>query len=301
MRSSIYRPADVLAALAILVVPAALVSVASASGQQAQELEPGVQYTGETRLQAAEYGISFVLPQGWVGALPPDAEFFIMQSAPLQAYVLAGIDELTLGEAQRLMADDIDVGDGILLRPAGEVTTEAALLVADYSVSGTPEPLEARVTTIIGDHGYGVFFIAAAVPGDIGAVNDAVEQMSNSVSLVAPVAAPAPEAGSWQEQLAGRKLSYFYTTTGYTEEDYMWLCADGSYFRSANSGGFGGGASGAFQSQYGGRWQASGDAQSGTLSIQYNDGSTASYTLTIEDEKLYLDGSRWFREQTDCR
>ena len=284
---------------AVAIVTASLASAAGAA-QRVQEIEPGVRYTGEVRLQAAEYGVSFVLPQGWAGGLPEGFDFFVMESPSFQAYVLAGIEELTLVEAQRLMAGEIDLGDGAVMHPAGDVTTQGVLLEADYTVSGTPDPLRGRVTTIIGDHGYGVFFIAAAAADDFESVRSAVERMSASVSLVAPVAAPAPPPGSWQQQLAGRKLSYFFTRSGYTEEEYLWLCPDGRFFRSMNSGGFGGGASGAFQSQNGGRWEASGNAQSGILSLSYNDGASATYALSIEDDKLFLDGSRYFREVTDC-
>jgi len=294
-----FRPQRLLGGLAAAFV---LLGVGLPAGaQQVQEIQPGVEYRGATTLQAPEFGISFLLPAGWVGGLPPDSEFFIMQHPSYQAYVLASLDELTLTEAQQLMAAPINLGDGIVMRPAGEVATEGVTLRADYSVSGTPQPLEGQVVTIIGDHGYSAYFVVAAAPDDFEAVKAAVVNMSESVRLTAPVAAPAPAAGSWQEQLAGKKLSWFYTTSGYTEEDYMWLCPDGRFFRSADSGGFGGGASGAFSGRYAGRWEASGNAQVGTLTLQYNDGDVGSYELTIEDEKLYLDGKRWFREYTDCR
>lgn len=289
-------PAGLLAAMLFTAA-----SPVPAGAQQAVEIEPGVQYQGATVLQAPEYGISFTLPAGWAGMLPPGIEYFVMQHRSLQAYVLAGLDELTLSEAQQLMSENIDLGDGIVMWPAGEVTTEGVTIKADYSVSGAPQPLQGQVTTIIGDHGYSMYFVIAAAPADFEATKAEVERMSASVRLVPPAAAPAPAAGSWQEQLAGRKLSHFYTASGYTEENYIWLCGDGRFFRSANSGGFGGGASGAFSSRYAGRWDASGDAVSGTLTLTYNDGSTTTYTLTIEDEKLFLDGGRYFREPADCR
>lgn len=272
---------------------------------QGVDIEPGVQYRGETTLRALEYGVSFVLPAEWAGVLPPDAEMFVMQGLTFEAYILAGIEEMTLAEAQGLMAEEIDVGDGIVLHPAGAVTTDGSLLVADYSVTGAANPLIGQVVTIIGDHGFGIYFVAATEPDNRERLREAVTRISASVKLTDPVpAATEPEAGDvggWEQQLRGKKLSYFYTRTGYTEEDYLWLCADGRFYRSANSGGFGGGASGAFASQYGGRWQATGDAAGGTLRLAYNDGSTASYALSIEEEKLYLDGSRYFREVTDCR
>ncbi|NNE07506.1 MAG: hypothetical protein HKN20_02980, partial [Gemmatimonadetes bacterium] len=112
---------------------------------------------------------------------------------------------------------------------------------------------------------------------------------------------PGHPSGNWAAELTGRKLTYFFTRTGYTEEDYIWLCADGRFYHSMQGGGFGGGASGAFASSNGGRWSASGGAGAGALTLQYNDGQSATYALSLEGTKLFLDGKRYFREATDCR
>ena len=279
-----------------------LPTVALAGHASAQRIEPGVQYRGQTTLEAPEYGATFILPAGWAGVLPPDAEFFVMQSTTYQGYIFAGIDELTLSEARARMSGEIDVGD-VVLRPAGEVRVEGSALTADYAISGSQMPLLGRVTTLVGDHGYGIFLIATATTEHIEPLREVVGKVIRSVRLSKPVsvATSAGTTGDWTEQLSGRKLSYFFTRTGYTEGDYLWLCANGRFFRSSNSGGFGGGASGAFESKNGGRWEASGGGNGGTLTLIYNDGSTARFTLTIREERLFLDESRYFREATDCR
>ena len=64
------------------------------------------------------------------------------------------------------------------------------------------------------------------------------------------------------------------------EQDYFWLCPGGRFFRSFNSGGFGGGASGAFESGNGGVWRVSGSLDGGELLLTFNDSSTARYRLT---------------------
>jgi hypothetical protein len=177
-------------------------------------------------------------------------------------------------------------------------------LTADYSITGAQAPLAGQVTAIVGDHGYGIYFIAASEPGTMDQVRAVVGAIRGSLVLTEPgppvAAAPAP-GGAWAEQLRGRKLSHFFTRTGYTEEDYIWLCPDGRFFRSVNLGGFGGGASGAFASRNAGRWEASGSGGGGTLVLVYNDGRTARIALTLEGEKLLPDGGRYFREATDCR
>lgn len=79
----------------------------------AQRIEPGVRYQGETRLEAPEYGVSFVLPAGWTGVFPPDGEHFVMTATAYEAYILAGVEEMTVAEALDLMRGNIELGDGI--------------------------------------------------------------------------------------------------------------------------------------------------------------------------------------------
>jgi hypothetical protein len=284
-----------------LFAPLLLTTICCAS-IRAQQIEPGVQYHGPTTLQAPEYGAAFILPAGWSGMLPPDGDFFVMQSATVQGYIFAGIDELTLTQAQRLMSADINLGD-VVLKPAGEVRVDSSRLAAEYSIVGSRTPLVGQVTTIVGDHGYGIFFIAAAAPDGIEPIRAAVGMITASVRLTGPASSGATSTATsdWAEQIGGRKLSHFFTRTGYTEEDYLWLCHDGRFYHSFNSGGFGGGASGAFESKDGGRWEVSGTSEQGALRLAYNDGRTSRITLSVQEEKLYLDGKRYFREATDCR
>ncbi len=284
----------------LLPIVAQMLSVTHSA--HAQSIESGVQYRGPTTLSAPDYGATFELPAGWSGVLPPDGELFVMQSATLAGYMFAGIEELTLSQAQTLMGEPIDLGD-VVLTPSGEVHAEGSVLTGNYTISGSQSPLVGHVTTVVGDHGWGVFVIAAGTNEQIVPLRDVAATIIRSVRLSPPVstAGPANATNDWSQQLRGRKLSHFFTRSGYTEEDYIWLCTDGRFFRSLNSGGFGGGASGAFESKNAGRWEASGNGSTATLTLVFNDGTTTSFALSIQDEKLFLDGSRYFREATDCR
>ncbi len=284
---------------------ASLFALVPGSPAPAQDIAPGVQYTGQATLSAPEYGASFVLPAGWVGMLPEGGEFFVMRSQQFDAYIFAAIDEMTVEAARKAMGEPIALGDGLVLRPSGPVQAAGRVLTADYDVAGARQPLAGHVRTTVGEHGLGLSLIAAAEPEHASRLRDAVRTIGESLTLARPApepaAAPPPRGGgAWADALRGRKLSYFFTRTGYTEEDYLWLCPDGRFFHSAQSGGFGGGASGAFQSSNAGRWSASGPPGEGTLVLSYNDGRTARYALTLDGTKLFLDGKRYFRESSGC-
>ena len=271
-----------------------------------QEIQQDVEYRGQTILKSTPYGISFMLPSGWSGIYPANSDFFIMKSQSFDGYIFVATDKMTLEQAKQTMSQPVDLGDGIIFQPKGKVKNNPAQqLEATYNVSGSQNPLSGIIKTIIGEYGWGISFIAASSPKDINKIHGDLDKIISSLKLTNPdqnkPSASSDSNSPWFEQLNGRKLSHFYTATGYTEEDYIWLCGNGYFYKSFNSGGFGGGASGAFQSKNGGRWSVSGPLQQGTLILMYNDGSTARYQLTHEETKLFLDGKRYFRETANCQ
>lgn len=282
----------------------ALTAIASALNAPAVEIQPNVQYAGEKTLESSQYGVSFMLPAGWAGVLPADGEFLVMKSQGFEGYIFTGIRKMTVAEAQQSMGQEMALGDGIIFHPKGRVRVREAVLEAEYRISGSQSPLVGHIRTIVGKYGWGLFFMAASAARDVSKMESALSKISGSVTLSEPKnpTLPPPSAGSspWVEHLTGRKLSHFFTRSGYTEEVYIWLCPSGHFYRSFNSGGFGGGASGAFQSKNAGGWSVSGDLDAGMLLLAYNDGSKARYTLTHEGTKIFLNGKRFFRETADC-
>lgn len=263
---------------------------------QATVLTPGKRYTGPEHLTEPSLGIGFTVPESWVGALPQGSEFFIMAPADEAGYIFVGADEMTLAEALTTMSQDIPLGNGITLRPTGKPSQDGKRLSAQYAVSGAPQPLKARATTVVGERGLGLFFIAVYPEQRAPEFTGAVESLVTSIRWSAPVA-PPPTPADGGFELAGKKLTRFYTGSGYSETQYLYLCNSGQFYHDFNGGGYGWNASGAFQSNSRGRWQVNGNQ----LVLNYADGSRSAYNLSINGSKFMMDGKRWFREASDCR
>jgi hypothetical protein len=155
-----------------------------------------------------------------------------------------------------------------------------------------------------------VAFLALAGAHALAPLEAVVQALADGATLGAPSTASGGSAAatgsrqSWQEYLRGKYIVRYHTTTGYTDEQHLWLCSDGSFARRGAAGGFGGGASGASQSDGTGRWEASGAGAEGTLVLHYGDGSEARYALWWDYEKnqLFLDGKRWLHDTNErCR
>ena len=174
---------------------------------------------------------------------------------------------------------------------------------------------------MLGKHGVSVALIGLGFSAD--EPGKTLAKLTKSVRFQAPQQAQQSQAGvvsggsgqKWSDYMRGRYIVYYYTGSGYHEEDHIWLCSDGSYYRSNSSGGFGGGASGAFGGKAAGRWDVNGTLPGdGILTLTTGPGvsqgsttfgdwsetrgpSQASFRLSLQNNKLYLDGSKWFRDK----
>lgn len=313
--STTVRTVLVAAALGAALGAAALTAAA------AVEIQAGQIYTGGTRLEVSEYGVAFTLPTGWRGAalvLEDGTEAFQMQpETDPNVLLLAVGDEGSRTELVQRMAGPIPLGGGLALSPSGAISERGSAIAQSYQVVGSPTPLAAYGEGLAGSHGIAVAYLLIASPESISAWKGALQSVTDSTRLGAPAGAgggaPGAGAGStaggaaagsqqtWEDYLKGKYIVRYFTRTGYTDEEHIWLCSNGSFQRRGAAGGFGGGASGAFQSDSTGRWTATGAGEHGTLTLRYGNGQVGEYQLRwdFQNSHLYVDGKRWYHDKNE--
>lgn len=299
------RTARRLSELAMSIACLLAVFALSARPVFAVEITPGQIYEGGTSLTASNVGVTFSVPSGWRAALPAGSEALVMERVTGGAMILVMAEEVSKAEMRQEMGQNVDLGGGAFLQPLAPPSERAdGVLTADYQLLGGQVPGQGAAYTRIGPSGVGVVFFAIDTGGDRGA-RDRALRLVDGVRFSAPVAAtPAGGEGAapWSDYMRGRYLARYYTGSGYHEKTELWLCSDGSFHRSGDAGGFGGGASGAWAGSSAGRWTANGTQPAqGQLKLQTEEG-VATYTLTLQDGKLYLDDTQWLRGDNEfCR
>ena len=93
----------------------------------------------------------------------------------------------------------------------------------------------------------------------------------------------------------GYKLHYITSSTGYSNEEEIDLCAEGSFAKTGGGGAIGGRVSGTWQDSGSGQWSIS----RGELLLNYPNGQVESYEISLDGTKLLLNGYRYFRVATD--
>lgn len=162
----------------------ALLCTASAAGT-AVELEIGKTYTGGERIEAKAYGLSFTVPEGWSGLLPPGGTFFAM-TPDNRTFVFATAEPGSVQDAQGSLSQPLPLGNGIKLQPIGAPRTEGDGFAIDYSVLGAPEPHGSEGRAIVGGTGVVAGFIGIAPKGAVEDMRATLAEIAGGVGFEDP-------------------------------------------------------------------------------------------------------------------
>lgn len=275
------------------------------------ELKSGVQYEGNTVLTIPGLGISFKIPAGWSGGVPEGAEVMVLVDAANEATIIISANEMDEKDVFGELQKQLPIDDGISISPIGLVKKDGRRWWGNYKVNGVPQEMKGYVEVRLGDFDIGSGCIVLALPAAFDRGKQAATELLQSMKFTAPVqTAQHTEATTntgvnqpWNEYLKRKSLKYYYTQGDFSESDFIYLCSDGSFSRKTRtySGGITG--YGAMNNSYYGRWQATGQGSSGSITLFNQDGSRTEFQLEYGKGKkgtgIYLNGNRFFEEVTN--
>lgn len=257
-------------------------------------------------------GISFTIPDGWVGQetgsgylMGSHTDPGLLMVLPHQTQSLAQLRQ----EAEQGLVDN----EGTALVLDGSVSTYGSTgLQARYQGMLGGQQAKAYVISLLNEGGTGVTVIAASTPDEFSDMHMAVvEQLSKTVQFT-KVAAPEAD-GEWSELLKNARLTYmnsyyssgasyggYSTGGGYSDKEVIDLCAQGYFLHSSTSsmsfdtgGGFGSSHDG---SQGAGNWSVIKNSENQpVLLLRFHNGEESQYVITTEESKTFLNGSRYYR------
>lgn len=278
----------------------------------AVEPVPGQVYSGGSLIDSYELGVQFSIPQNWQGGLDPSGEMFLMEPPGGGAIMFVTAEIMSAEQAYQLLQGPVEVPD------VGQLNLEGSIRRSENNFSGSYEvafnaALAAEVRAKSADNGTSIAFFLVSEAAQMQRMRQQLEGVFGSLKThEVASAAEASKSGNnttaetdktWLSYLKGKHIVRFFTTSGYTEEQHIWLCSDGNYIRRFDSGGFGGGASGAVQANYDGTWTATGEGERGRLMLNSANGQVAlNLRWDYEASRLYVDGKRWLHDENNaCR
>lgn len=266
------------------------------------------QITGKVNYE--KLGLSFEIPSGWKGQ--EGDGIVILGSDVIPGLVLLSTHTYNKQELIQEAQKGINEGNGTLLKLSGNLENLSPHAIGG-EFSGTLEWQQAKAYVIGVENPYsgpGVMIMAATLSNVYSAEHEKVcKQIFNSLQFAK--IDRSKELAEWKQWLSNVRLTYMnshyssnYTdggiSGGYSSERKIDLCAKGYFnYRSNNDMTISGsGVSGynSGNSAGDGTWKVIiGTSGEPTLILNFQNGEEYSYRLQYTDQKLYMNGDRYFR------
>ena len=278
------------------------------------ELVPGQSYSGGTQVGSSTLGVSFEIPQDWLGGIPQGAEALMLGSNTRPGLVLAiGQQSTDVSEVVATMSQPVPLDNSIVLMPQGQPQVSGRWVNCWYFASDGFTSYTGYAMALVDPDGKGVLFIAAGPQGEADYYQTLVNQMASTTQTISfsggSTTTAQGDAGDessqvvqeWIDFLAGQRMTYMSSASSFsggvdssTRRD-MYLCRDGRFIYedesliSIDSGSGSGG-----QESDTGRWRIV--TQGGTVGIEltWDSGGESAHLLEYVNGETHLDGERWF-------
>ncbi len=265
-------------------------------------------------------GIQFSVPEGWQGAESDD--MFLMGSTSKPGLLAIMSNAAKSPEQLKSEADRGVREEGIhLTRSSDFMKIGGEGLGAEFEGLIEGEQAKAFIIGLINPFGTSVTIVAVTTEARYtDEYKELAMKISDSVGFAIPQ--ESAETQDWREGLKGKRLTYMYSRSdtgspyydssggvygsysGYSTTTRFDLCSNGtfSYYHSSqssfdNAGGFGNAAG---RDKSIGQWEVSTTADGGSvLVLQYPNGEEAEYELIYSKGKTLLNGTRYFRTQSE--
>ncbi|GMQ35435.1 MAG: hypothetical protein EP311_04905 [Cytophagales bacterium] len=259
------------------------------------------------RVNYSQLGISFTIPNAWQGQ--EYGEGVLLQSQSIPGIILITTHNQKIAELKAQGSQGINDGQGTMLQLVGNLDNLGPHSIAG-NYQGTLEGSPAQSYIIALENptgGLGVTILVAAQPQQFSeALKKAGKDLADSFEFTK--VDRTSELAEWKSWLSGMRLTYMESynspsysdggiSGGYSLRRVIDLCPQGFFNYSGSSSFTMDGLGHSSNNQKGdGTWEIlTGNNGTPILRLTYYNGEIGDYRLEFKDNKLYLNGERYFR------
>ncbi len=252
-------------------------------------------------------GISFVIPEGWVGRESED--MLIMGSDKMSGFLVMQAHNLSLDQLKKEAYIGIDDGSGTRLKLEGDYDSGPDYIGGVFGGMVEWEAAKGYLIGVTNSIGLGVMIMGVTSPDKF---DDTYKELCFQIynSLKFSEVDYTAEFEEWKEWLSDSRLTYMnshyssdYTdggiSGGYSSERKIDLCGKGYFSDSSNNdmsiSGLGVSGYSYGSDEGSGTWKLEMTVEGEFLLIlTYTSGNTEEYNLEYKDSKFYMNGVRYF-------
>jgi len=278
---------------------------------EAVDLKAGEQYVSGTLVNIAALGISFRIPDGWYGGIPPNTDALILVSNTDLGLVMAvGQQGTSVEEVVAVMSQSFPLDETTFLFPASDPQVQGNWIAVQYGGTDGTNPVIGYSMARVDANGNGVLFLTTGPETSADYYAELVGQLANSTvtgtasATSAPADSPvspnasSPLAQQWTEFLAGQRLAYLHNfesgSVSSSVDRKIYLCSSGQFYFTEESLVTGGGGYDPTQTEDSGQWQVLTEGESAGLELRWSSGDTSAHLMESQNGETYIDRERWF-------
>ena len=266
----------------------------------AETLQPGKKYEGKVTIEVPSAQLSFELPAGWSGILPPGTDWFHIGKDNVEGRVFLYAEQTSKEAIRGVMSSQFPVADAVMLSPKTPIAEEGDAMVADYDATDGMNQYQAHARVVSGQGGMSVAVVAVAPAASLEQYKALAKTIQKSLKFGVKAKATAKGStgsGEWAQKLANKRVVKYHNASGYSEKTQYLMCGDGTFYSSFGATSVSQNGDGVSRSKNAGRWSVQGNI----LTLQYSDGTSATVTLEERNGQWFVDGVRWLREDYFCQ
>lgn len=264
------------------------------------------------RIDYKQLGLSFEIPEGWLGQEAEMGYLIASNTIPGIILLLPHDQAYSLAQIKEQAEAGLNEANGTNLKLAGPLSDLGKGAIGG-EFTGTLEwqPAKAFIIGMHNPHGLGITIIAITTTEQYN-TNYAgyAKAVKNSIQFRKPES--KEDIGEWKDFMKNVKLTFMesyssssagadgMTGGGYSMRKEIDLCGKGYFIYYGSSNISTGSDNSSLYSNDKTNGNGSWDVLVGldgnpTLVLTFNNGETASFSLSYQDAKLYLNGTRYFR------
>jgi hypothetical protein len=156
------------------------------------EAVSGEAYPGGTRVDFPDMGLSFVVPEGWLGSIPEESTAFVMGSETQPGIIVALTHETTTAdELVENLAEPMPLEEDVTLHAQGQPEVEPPWVKTAILVTDGTGYLPGYLMALVREDGPGALYIAFGQAGP-----QLFQRLVSGMAASTQTTAPRPDPGT---------------------------------------------------------------------------------------------------------
>lgn len=288
--------------ISLLFILFVYLSLNNASFSQ-DRIQAGKIYESGEVINAPMVGLTSLIPDGWAGYLPTDTEMLILaniKNPEGSIYAFAFDDTMDDIKARLDMNIKFEVENGIELDRKGDPFMRGDVLAVELIVKNSTNSRLGYAEAKCADYGWCVMYLMITPEYMYEESKAGLIAFMDNSKLGEPTLGSIYENFNWPEKLKNKYLATYISNPYVKKNNQVWLCADGTFKSKIQQKGFGE-LSKKYKGNKSGTWEGRGMGPKGELILNFKKADPVSVALELNDDKLYIEGSRFYFMDHTCK